>query len=474
MSESLVKLDQLVDIALAMPKLGVLDLSALRSLLHILVRKMNLQHCKVELPDTWERVERILKSRPPIAINEYNAGKLVQQEHSEVDNSVIKVKHPKKRSDSNNDGNGIVSNILDGILNGIFIRYSDVDSTRLSQIICSDLVGHTPTGELCQVIVGDMIADAMTQVDNERTPRRKAERGKNTKRERKAKAKSGIESNEDIDGPSKTNVERKPKAKKKCRIASRVSDDTIVSDVDDGSEDDDDSEDHDESNDAGDPIIRKSQIEILINEILQEKTQAKETPQRNDLFNQFEQLITSLGTTEDSENRTEFKVFLQELLDEMKLKIESYLQKIDEERAMLEKPTAKDLYCHAETNVTGNLLPEIGNTGMIGSDNVFESDDDELNKKSMKKPGKTTTGLTDPKSKRFCGGQHTILPISARPHQKNNFKEKCIDFIGRHLKENLQNENAVRKTAKAARCSHTYCDCHKADILSTVHGKALM
>lgn len=96
MPESHVNVDQLVDIALAKPRTGVLNLVALHSLLHIIVRKLNLGKCKVELPTHSEKIKKYLQSRSPIAIHEYKAGKVVPREHSRGGKFVIK--HPKNKT----------------------------------------------------------------------------------------------------------------------------------------------------------------------------------------------------------------------------------------------------------------------------------------------------------------------------------------------------------------------------------------
>lgn len=141
MRETVVNIDDLVDIALGKPKNGVLDLTALSSLLHIIVRKLNLENCKVEILDPIpELIQCILEMRSPIAISEYSAGKLVQRDDSFKDNnsvSVIKMKRIRMMSDFLDDDEAFVANILFEIFTRTFSaesRKSENSSNTLQHV----------------------------------------------------------------------------------------------------------------------------------------------------------------------------------------------------------------------------------------------------------------------------------------------------------------------------------------------------
>lgn len=141
MCETLVNVDELIDIALAKPRTGVLDLSALRSLLHIIVRKLNLENLKVEIPDASEHIQCILESTSPLAISEYNAGKLVPRSSSfKDDGSVIKIKHLRLFSDLIEDEQGVVSNILYEIFTRSFVadRRTSPTSSKMLEVVDRD------------------------------------------------------------------------------------------------------------------------------------------------------------------------------------------------------------------------------------------------------------------------------------------------------------------------------------------------
>lgn len=120
MYKTLVKINDLVDVALN--RLDVLDLTALRTLLHILVRELDLENCKVEIPYKPELVRSILAARSPMAISEYNAGILVPRAGSRrSDNTVIKIQQMRIVSDLIDDENGLISNILYEIFTRTFV-----------------------------------------------------------------------------------------------------------------------------------------------------------------------------------------------------------------------------------------------------------------------------------------------------------------------------------------------------------------
>lgn len=145
MYETLVNVDELIDIALAKPRTGVLDLSALRSLLHIIVRKLNLENLKVEIPKASEHIQCILESASPLAISEYYAGKLVPRSSSfKEDGSVIKIKHLRLFSDLIEDEQGVVSNILYEIFTRSFVadRRTSPTSSKMLEVAGTDRTVH--------------------------------------------------------------------------------------------------------------------------------------------------------------------------------------------------------------------------------------------------------------------------------------------------------------------------------------------
>lgn len=407
MRESHVSVNQLVDIALGKPRIGVLDLSSLHSLLHIIVRKLNLENCKVVLPNQSKQIQKFLQSKSPIAINEYSAGKLVERAHSQRDDEpVIKIKHPKKKFAR--DEHAIVANILDDILNGIHMPQSD------DRGICDAIIGNDSSVQLFHAMLGDMIASVIGDADDESEPKKSA----------------------DSDGESDVDPEQKSKSKSQ-----------------DGN--------YSDSIDESDPIVRTSQIGLMVSQILEDKSK-KKSPKKNDLFHQFEQLIKNLDCTKSSENCVEFKDFLQQLFDELKTKTENYLHRVQKEREMMEKPMAKDLCFHVETQVSRTLLDE-------NKDEVSIFDEHELRQKLARitKRRKTTP-------KRLCGGKHTVVQSADRQNPKAIFKEKFIDLAANQMKINLQNQSAAQKPKTGRCCEQPNCTCHNTNTLSAVYGVELI
>lgn len=462
-----VSVDQLVDIAVAMPRIGVLDLAALHSLLHIIVRKLNLENCIVELPTESNQIKKFLQSRSPIAMNEYTSGKLVQRDHGQGDKSVIKIKHTKKRAADKNE-HAVVANILDDILDDIFMPKGGI--SRMSKSIVSDIVddvigggrrgggkgaviGNKSSVKVVQSIMGDMITTVLGEADAEREPQKSAVSKKKTKN--LVDGELGTE----VYSESETSVgfEKKSKPKAKRKSKSKGGSDSSASD----------------SSDENDPIVRTSQIGPMVSQILEEKSKPKKKSKQNDLFHQFEQLIKNLDTTEGSEKRVEFKDFLQKLFDELKTKTENYLQQIKDDREMTEQPTAKDLCSHVETQVSKTLIDSTLKLEGDSDDSMWDEDEERVKLSKLKK-GFFAGGMM---SNRFCGGEHTVRQTAERQQgqgPKTNIKEKYIDMVANQMKTNLRNAQPVRKTKSRRCCKQPGCTCNKANTLSVVYGMSMI
>lgn len=462
MHELTVSVDQLVDIAVATPRVGVLDLAALHSLLHIIVRKLNLENYEVQFTTNSDRAKKFQKSRPAIAINEYTAGKLVQRNYNPDPNekSTIKVKHRKKKFDQ--DEREIVSNILDEIVDEIFEsrrRITRIPQSILWEVVDGVLVSRRPADpsggyiignkssvQLTEVVVNDMIGSAIGETDADRKTRKLAAH----KRKMKKEADSGTigywasESNVSHDKKFRAKVKRKLKSN-----GQSVSTSTITDSFDDS-----------------DPMVRTSQIGPMVDHILQGK-KPKKRERKSDLFDQFEQLIKQLDTTEGSENRLEFKGFLQNLLDELKTKTEKYLQEVQVEREMQEKPTARDLNRHIETQVSSTFIDSTSKP----RDDGFDSDSEKRQQRS--KWAKMMKGFHGKEASRFCGGEHTAVPSVERNTPKTNFKEKYIDLIASQMKDGLRNAGSVPESKVKRCCNDPNCTCYHVNTLSAVYGIAL-
>lgn len=464
-----VSVDQLVDIAVAMPRIGVLDLAALHSLLHIIVRKLNLENCIVELPTESNQIKKILQSRSPIAMNEYTSGKLVQRDHGQGDKSVIKIKHTKKKAADKNE-HAVVSNILDDILDDIFMPKGDI--SRMSKSIVSNIVddvvgggrggrrgggkgaiiGNRSSVKVVQSLMGDMITSVIGEAVTEREPQKSATRRRKTKKG--VDCESGTEAYSESE--SSLSHEKKSKTKAKHKSKSKGGSDSSASD----------------SCDENDPIVRTSQIGPMVSQILEEKSKPKKKSKQNDLFHQFEQLIKNLDTTDGSEKRVEFKDFLQKLFDELKTKTENYLQQIKDDREMMEQPTAKDLCSHVETQVSKTLIDSFLKAEGDSDDSMWDEDEERVKLSNLKK-GFFGSGMM---SNRFCGGEHTVRQTAERQGQgpKANIKEKYIDMVANQMKTNLRHAQPVRKTKPRRCCKQQGCTCNKANTLSVVYGMSMI
>lgn len=204
-----------------------------------------------------------------------------------------------------------------------------------------------------------------------------------------------------------------------------------------------------------------------MSQILEEKSKPKKkTSRKDDLFHQFENIIKNLDTSDGQGNRVEFRDFLQKLFDELKTKTESYFQQILEDIEMSEKPTARDLCSHVETQVSSTFIASTQKPRDSGN----SSDDEHVQRQRFAKMAKEFLG----KDRRFCGGEHTIMQSGDRQNPRANPKEKYIDLMANQMKTNLRNSASARKPKTFRCCKQVHCTCYHANTLAAVYGASLI
>lgn len=127
-----VNVKELIDIALAVPNLGVVNLMILRCLLHIIVQKSNLQHCDVQFQNFPH--ERIGNTESEPTNNFYLAGFRNGQFTSTMKKETFtyKIKAIEKETEDKHDANDILNCILEGI-------DASVEPREICKNIVSDL-----------------------------------------------------------------------------------------------------------------------------------------------------------------------------------------------------------------------------------------------------------------------------------------------------------------------------------------------
>lgn len=126
-----VNVKDLIDVALADPKLGVVNLMILRCLLHIIVQRSDLEHCLVQFQDIQINNNKY-RANDLLHLSQFKNGKLLVDETNKI-LPIFKIKYIK--SDLVNK-NGIID-----ILNNIIDFVSDfVDSKDLCNEIISTIL----------------------------------------------------------------------------------------------------------------------------------------------------------------------------------------------------------------------------------------------------------------------------------------------------------------------------------------------
>lgn len=429
MQDLYISVDQLVDIAVAMPRVGVLDLAAMHSLLHIIVRKLNLDNCIIEYSTQSKQIPKFLQSKT-LAIGEYYGGNFVERDFCDSDKSIIRTKQMKRRPYQGE--HEMVANIVDEIVDGIF-KPKD-----------HGLVGTKSSIYLVQSLLGDLFANVISAGTKDEAEHKEKSDQPFSRSKRSASRSGEITFSE---SELKSNRGRKATAKRKSK-SKRGSD---SSDID--------------SFDENDPLVRTSQIGPMVSQIIDGKSKPKKKSKKSDLFEQFEQLIKDLDATEGKVNRTEFRDFLQNLLDEIKTKTRNYLMEVREEREMKEQPTAKDLYNHVEIQVNNSLIDD--SLKEHNDDFNFHEDDEHRDLHKMMKG-------SGAKPRRPCGGEHTIVQSNDRQTPRADFKEKYIDLVANQMKTTLRNSISYRKPKSRRCCKYANCTCYHANSLSAVYGMALI
>lgn len=150
-------IEVLVDMALATPKSGVLNLSILHSLLHIIIRKLNLHKCKVEFTDRLhENMKNTKQHLKCMRINEYHAGNLVETElDNNAEDKIIKIKRIYEIPTSQEKLH-IASEVLADIINSFGVCN---ERLQISKEIVSGIIESTATKASCNRYLKTILTD---------------------------------------------------------------------------------------------------------------------------------------------------------------------------------------------------------------------------------------------------------------------------------------------------------------------------
>lgn len=463
MREILVKICDLVDKALAKPQIGVLDLTTLNSLLRI--------------------IQSILEAKSPITNSKYNAEELVPPDDSHTDETrivsvslddknelsthilsdvlfarifssecapsksvvdIVETIQSDRATQTTNDVSTQIETLSDlvdqiGVSNKTdvspdipkspavtlkTISRCDMEtllnkqSERLQQLILSELPVDDTAKQVILVVRGDMIVNMNGHIFSKCKAESRIEHEKNDSDNSNGKASAVHESN-----PNSENLFMKIEELE----VSKVNVDQA-----DGHE--------------SKPPIDRAWVD------LKQKLTAKEISNRDDIFRQLKQMIKNLAKTDDSENRLEMRKCIRKLFEEMEIKIDSYMENIEEKEKTFEKLSEQNYIENGTlaTKVEHKMLKFVDSV-MFKSVDSFLSKQNERSgiiKKLRIKFLRKKVGAT----RRLCGGEHTSLRLSERPKVKASYKVKQ-----KHTKS----------------CGHTKCYCNSFREISAMAISAL-
>lgn len=455
-------ISELVDLALASPKSGVVNLSILRCLLHVLVRNSRLNECNIEFRDQLHGiVEKARKQRPShvtFHMSKFIDGKLRRFVDAEFPGT-LKIKTTEECLTEN-------WSVADSILNHVFNQInSDAIATDISRSTVAEIVEST----LDQTSAKDELESSIRLIV------------------------------EEIAKENRSMAEEKGK----YRMSLHIIEDLISLALD-----------------RSDPCIRLSQIEEKVSDILMRKMHSECVDNlrleigktQNFVEREIEQMKKSIANERkksDSTRRAEETSGKSKTADsaitlvnddqnspmkrrtsiesrKFHSKIESLCQDFtliedSSEKKASKKPNEESDFierteiCSEESSCSDNIR---SNIKMVQNRNIetqysFDSLDKacisdvktESHPKLLSKPKRQATEV---KATRNCGGAHTVSLKSNQKSKKSITNDQYIDFLAIEMKENL------RKGKKPIYCALEDCKCAQSKAKCfRIHGRTV-
>lgn len=430
-------LHKLIDLALATPQIGVINLSILKSLLHIIVQQLKLDTCKIEFDgDFANQVEslRSIVSEPTVRINEYTSnGNLITEferpaytikaEHSDphpVDvmpeskqfkttitplasfdrntaaaaSTAIKTEN-SARYESSDDfkcTNDTVINVRN--LEDRFLEPS-AEATE-TMIDCEFIQSMTKTScsirrklspiEIVRNIVDDIVS---TATSGHTSPTQQGQRWSCVKR---------------VLNEILVNVYDAEQLVPEAFSA--------IAEVDD-------------------PFIRRSEIEEIIERVITNRLPPEGAICRMEVFDNIQKLLDNSQLIDNQTITYDIRQYFERNVQHLCDKLDRYIQsKIEMENdsvngERLKPVTVEDAQLQTDPAPAKRSCPQNVNKGF----------------------SKPPISASSREPKRFCGGRHTLTTPSTRLMRKGNFKDQYIDLLAQQMKDKLERKKKYSSDA---------------------------
>lgn len=441
-------LHKLIDLALATPQIGVINLSILKSLLHILVQQLKLDTCKIEFDGDFALQIESLRSNsaePTLRIKEYTSdGNLITEferpaytikaERSDPDPIDVKPEFkPFKTSTAplaSFDRNSAAttstaikienSQCYESIDDFKCTNETAINVKTLEEIFIEPSAGATETIDVIQTktscsirrklspneIVESLVDDIVfTATSGHTSARQHSQRSSCVKR---------------VLNEILINVYN----------AEQLFPDALpaITKVDD-------------------PFIRRSEIVEIIERVIANRLPPDDAICRMEVYDNIQKLLDDSQLIDNKTVTYDIRQYFERNVQHLCDKLERYIHsKIEMENDSVNGEQLKPI-TFADAQLQTDPAP------------AKRSCTQNANKGIAKQP----ISFSSRQPKRFCGGLHTLTTPSSRLMRKGNFKDQYIDLMAQHIKDKLERKKKPPTDAFRNNSSDYYylnvCNC---------------
>lgn len=395
-------LHKLIDLALATPQIGVINLSILNSLLHIIVQHLKLDTCKIEFDGDFAREVESIRANSsetaPLTINKFTSNGNVITEFERPNYTIVKT----ESSDPNPGDIKLKSKHIEikreySPSDGGYVKVENSDETTIEplpdakelkiecELIRSISKCSRPNRRRSWSTPADVVEDIIDDIVSTAT---------------------GVPS-----------PPERPSQRTSC--VRRVLND-ILSNVHNAEQplpavsDDDD------------PFVRRSEIEALIeksvaNRFPPDTDSPASPPSPNEIYENIQKLLNDSQLIENKVVAYDIRRYFEKNVEHLCNKLERFIKAKFE----MENDSVNDIQSKASSIDNGQLKAPVPKARQRQNVNrVFA------------KPPPNVPRPTE--SKRMCGGRHTLTTPASRVMRRGKFEEQYIDLMAQQMKDQLE------------------------------------
>lgn len=454
-SEDSLTVWQLIDLALARPRFGILNLSVLHSLLHIVAQELNIKNCKVKIPEPLKKVlfenQPECPNRPLVQIQQCDKNGVLLPQRDVVCEKSFAINNLPCESASSDEDQSESGSSQHGRRS---VNSSDARITVAPSGVSLEAIVDTESKVDVLNILLDLIADitgiergSSVHIQTLKQLKKRNSGSKSTLQMPKPTSKTLVSSSSMTQSYIMANIIEPVLSLIPFQQMEGVNEIMEVT-----------SEESEPPSEEDSQFVRKTDLEELVRRILREYAPnipemvpaRPETPPN--IFQKIQYLINNkLGENPDHllQIRDYSETLTKEFLDNLEELVENLLKprrsKESSAEQIIERPRSNTNVA-LDSNVS---LQQIGSRDEIDQVDLDEElgESNRRSKKKNKPKSKQKLYKNDKENAmpiRYCGGAHTIIAPAERVFRKQNFKDTYHDLVLSSIKSSNRMKQPIR------------------------------